>query len=113
MPLMLVLQYIMSLNYIDTQRPLNLDLFLASFRDFRNPSILYNPKRTDMDTSVVSHPEIYISIPEFNRFDRGIDFMKNSLQFFFVPFLAVLVYCLFVGFNFLLNRCKRDIPLIS
>lgn len=45
MPLMLVLQYIMSLNYIDTQRPLNLDLFLASFADFRNPSILYNPLR--------------------------------------------------------------------
>ena len=56
MPLMFVLQTIMNLNYIDTQKPLNLDLFLASFRDFRNPSILYDPKRRDMDTSVVSHP---------------------------------------------------------
>jgi hypothetical protein len=56
MPLMLVLQYIMSLNYIDTQRPLNLDLFLASFADFRNPSILYNPLRNDMDASIFTHP---------------------------------------------------------
>lgn len=55
MPLMLVMQYIMSLNYIDTARPLNLDRFLASFADFRNPSIFYNPLRNDIDTSVVSH----------------------------------------------------------
>jgi len=43
MPLMLALQYIMSLNYLDAQMPLNLNYFLASFSDFRNPSILYNP----------------------------------------------------------------------
>lgn len=59
MPLMLVLMSIMNLNYIDTQRPLNLDLFLASFADFRNPSILYNPLRDDMDNSIFTHPNIY------------------------------------------------------
>lgn len=113
MPLMLVLQYIMSLNYIDTQRPLNLDLFLASFADFRNPSILYNPLRNNMDASIFTHPEMYTAIPVFYRFDRGIDFLRNCFQFFFVPFLSVILYCLVVGFNKLLNRCRRDIPLIS
>ena len=114
MPLMLVLMSIMNLNYIDTQRPLNLDLFLASFADFRNPSILYNPLRDDMDSSIFTHPNIYESIPTFNRFDRGIDFMKNCFQFFFIPFLAVCLYLLIVGFNKLLNKvCKKDIPLIS
>jgi len=55
MPLMLVLQYIMSLNYIDTVKPLNLEMFLKSFADFRNPSIFYNPLRNNIDTSIVSH----------------------------------------------------------
>ena len=49
MPLMLVLQYITSLNYVSSQKPLNLDLFLQSFADFKNPSILYNPVRRNMD----------------------------------------------------------------
>ncbi len=44
-PLMLAMQYIMSFNYIHTNLPLNLDYFLTSFRDFRNPSIFYNPLR--------------------------------------------------------------------
>ena len=114
MPLMLVLMSIMNLNYIDTQRPLNLNMFLASFADLRNPSILYNPVRDNMDTSIFSHPEIYRTIPAFNVFDRGIDFMKNSFQFFFVPFLAVILLLLLVGFNKIVNRvCKKDIPLIS
>ena len=40
--------------------------------------------------------------------------MKNCFQFFFVPFLAVCLYLLIVGFNKLLNKaCKKDIPLIS
>ena len=114
MPLMLTLMSIMNLNYIDTQRPLNLDLFLASFADFRNPSILYNPARDNMDNSIFSHPNAYKNIPEFNRFDRGIDFMKNTFQFFFVPFLAVVLLLLLYLFNKLLNvRCKKDIPFIS
>jgi hypothetical protein len=114
MPLMLVLMSIMNLNYIDTQRPLNLDLFLSSFADFRNPSIFYNPLRNDIDSEVFTYPNIYMSIPAFNRFDRGIDFMKNCFQFFFVPFLAVCLFFLIVGFNKLLNKvCKKDIPLIS
>ena len=45
MPLMLSLQFIMSLNYVRTTMPLNLQLFLSSFADFRNPSIFYNPLR--------------------------------------------------------------------
>ena len=49
MPLMLVLQYITSFNYVNSQKPLNLDLFLQSFTDFKNPSILYNPLRRKMD----------------------------------------------------------------
>ena len=59
MPLMLIMQYIMGHNYIDTQLPLNLDYFLASFADFRNPSILFNPERNDFDAQVVNHGEIY------------------------------------------------------
>lgn len=43
MPLMLILQFIHSLNYINTQLPVNLDEFLASFKDFKNPSILFDP----------------------------------------------------------------------
>ena len=62
---MLALQYIMSFNYIHSSLPLNLDYFLASFRDFRNPSIFYKPFRDDFDASVVNHPNIYKSIPEF------------------------------------------------
>jgi len=45
MPLMLPMQFIMSLNYVKTTMPLNLQLFLSSFADFRNPSIFYNPLR--------------------------------------------------------------------
>ena len=55
MPLMLSMQFIMSLNYIDATKPLNLDRFLASFSDFRNPSIFYNPVRNNIDNSIVSH----------------------------------------------------------
>jgi hypothetical protein len=113
MPLMLVLQYIMSLNYIDTTKPLNLDQFLASFTDFRNPSIFYNPVRNNIDNSVISHNGMYMNIQEYNRFDRGIDFMKNCFQFFFVPFLSVLLYALIVLSNKILNSFDKDIPLIS
>lgn len=56
MPLMLTMQYIMGHNYISAQLPLNLDYFLASFADFRNPSILFNPQRNDFDRQVVNHP---------------------------------------------------------
>jgi len=114
MPLMLVMQYIMSLNYIDTNKPLNLEMFLSSFSDYRNPSILYNPLRNDMDASVVSHKEMYLSIPAYNRFDRGIDFMKNCFQFFFIPILSFILFLIFVGINKILNAtCRKDIPLIS
>lgn len=113
MPLMLTMQYIMSLNYIDTTKPLNLDRFLASFADFRNPSIFYNPVRNNIDNSIVSHPNMYMNIRQYNRFDRGIDFMKNCFQFFFVPFLSVVLYALFVGVNKILNSSEKDIPFIS
>lgn len=57
---------------------------------------------------------MYTRIPFFYRFDRGLDFMKNCLQYFFVPLLSVLVYLLLIGFNKTLNVCfRRDIPLIS
>lgn len=56
MPLMLALQFVFGFNYINTQLPLNLDQFLTSFRDFRNPSILFNPQRNDFDREVVNHP---------------------------------------------------------
>lgn len=75
MPLMLAMQFVMSLNYVSTTKPLNLDLFLASFADFRNPSIFYNPVRNNIDRSVIDHKPIYLSINNYNRFDRGIDFM--------------------------------------
>lgn len=113
MPLMLALQFVMSLNYVATTRPLNLDLFLASFADFRNPSIFYNPLRNSIDRSVIDHQPLYRSINAYERFDRGIDFMENCFQFFFVPFLSVLLYALFVGLNRILNASGRDIPLIS
>lgn len=114
MPLMLVMQFIMSLNYINTVKPLNLQLFLKSFSDFRNPSIFYNPLRKSIDTSIVSHNEIYTVIPIYYIFDRGIDFMKNCFQFFFVPFLSFILFLILYGLNKLLNViCQRDIPLIS
>lgn len=57
---------------------------------------------------------MYVTIPFFNKFDRGLDFLKNCLQYFFVPFLSFLLYCLIVGFNKCLNIiCKKDIPFIS
>jgi hypothetical protein len=62
MPLMLVMQYIMSLNYIDSTKPLNLNSFLSSFADFRNPSIFYNPVRNNIDNSVVSHDGMYLNL---------------------------------------------------
>jgi len=47
-------------------------------------------------------------------FDRGIDFMKNSFQFFFVPFLACALLLLLFLINLALRKlCKRDFPLIS
>jgi hypothetical protein len=55
LPLMIALQLIMSLNYIKSNLPLNLKYFLASFRDFRNPSILFNPTRDTFDRKVLSH----------------------------------------------------------
>lgn len=55
MPLMYTLQFIMNLNYINTQNPLNLNYFLSSFADFKNPSILYNPTRRNFDNRVVNH----------------------------------------------------------
>jgi hypothetical protein len=113
MPLMLVLQYIMSLNYIDTTKPLNLDRFLASFADFRSPSIFYNPMRNSIDKAIINHPPMYLNIQPYNRFDKGIDFMENCFQFFFVPFLSTLLYALIVGINTILNTFEKDIPLIS
>lgn len=113
MPLMLVMQFIMSLNYIDAQKPLNLELFLASFADFRNPSIFYNPVRDNIDNSIVGGNKYYAKIAPFERFDRGIDFMANCFQFFFVPFLSVILYGIFLGINSILNANKRNIPLIS
>ena len=65
MPLMLIMQYIMGHNYLNSQIPLNLDGFLASFRDYRNPSILFNPERDNFDRSVVNHPEIYKKVSKF------------------------------------------------
>jgi hypothetical protein len=67
----------MSFNYIHSNLPLNLNYFLASFRDFRNPSLFYNPFRNNFDASVVNHQDIYRSITAYNEFDRGLDFMKN------------------------------------
>ena len=113
MPLMLIMQYIMGHNYIDTQLPLNLDRFLASFSDFRNPSILFNPQRNEFDQSVVNHPNIYKRISAFEEFDRGIDFMKNSFQFFFTPLLSFALLFLFILINFLVGFCGKTIPLIS
>jgi len=114
MPLMLSLQFIMSFNYLKTNMPLNLDRFLACFADFRNPSILYNPMRNDMDRSIFTHPNLYQSIPVFNEFDRGLDFMYNCFQFFFVPFLSMVLYGIIVGVNKIINcTCNRDIPFIS
>lgn len=65
LPIMLALQYIMSFNYIHSNIPLNLDYFLESFRDFRNPSLLYKPTRDQFDAQVVNHPNLYKSIDEF------------------------------------------------
>ena len=57
---------------------------------------------------------MYILLPFFNRFDRGIDFMKNCFQYLLVPFISFLVYILLIGLNKVLNICcKKDIPLIS
>lgn len=57
---------------------------------------------------------MYLVIPAYNRFDRGIDFMKNCFQFFFVPFLSVILYFLIVGLNKIINSCcQKDIPFIS
>lgn len=44
-----------------------------------------------------------MTIPHYQVFDRGIDFLKNTFQFFFVPFLSVILYGLIVGINKILN----------
>ena len=50
----------------------------------------------------------------FEEFDRGIDFMKNSFQFFFVPILSFALLFLFLLINWLINICcKRDISVVS
>jgi hypothetical protein len=41
MPLMISLQYILTHAYVSTKLPLNLDYFLRSFADYRNPSIFF------------------------------------------------------------------------
>jgi hypothetical protein len=58
-PIMSTLQYITGFNYINTNIPLNLDYFLSSFKDFRNPSILFYPQRNNFDREILSHPNIY------------------------------------------------------
>lgn len=114
LPIMLALQYIMSFNYISSNLPLNLDYFLASFRDFRNPSILYNPLRNNFDAKVVNHQNIYKSVPELEEFDRGIDFMKNCWEFFFIPILAFALLGLLFLLNLLFRKCcRRDFCMIS
>ncbi len=108
MPLMLILQYIFGHNYITSQLPLNLEYFLNSFADFRNPSILFNPQRNEFDASVVNHQEIYKRVASYEQFDRGIDFMKNSFQFFFVPLLSFALQFLLIGINFVSTQvCKK------
>ncbi len=63
---------------------------------------------------MVNHREIYSVIPFFYRFDRGLDFMKNCLQYFFVPLVSVVLYMITIGLNKVLNICSRkDIPFIS
>ena len=74
---------------------------------------MFNPERNDFDARVVNHGEIYKKVKGFNEFDRGIDFMKNSFQFFFTPLLAFGLLFLLIFFNFCLNLCNRDIPVIS
>ena len=101
MPLMLVMQYIMAHNYINTQLPLNLDLFLSSFADLRNPSILFNPQRDEFDKTVVNHSNMYKEIAAYEEYDRGIDFMKNCFQFFFTPLLSFSLIFFFIFLNFL------------
>lgn len=86
---------------------------MASFADFRNPSIFYNPVRDNIDNSIVGGNKYYAKIVPFERFDRGIDFMANCFQFFFVPFLSVILYGILLGINSILNANKRNIPLIS
>lgn len=114
MPIMLSLQYIMSFNYINAPIPLNLNSFLASFSDFRNPSLLYNPSRNDFDERVVNHPNIYKNVAGLNRFDHGLDFMKNCWEFFFIPLLAVALLGLLYLLNLLFRKCcRRDFCLIS
>jgi hypothetical protein len=115
MPLMLIMQYIMGHNYIDTQLPLNLDYFLSSFEDLRNPSILFKAERDTFDTEqVVTHGNIYKSIPAYEEFDRGIDFMKNSFQFFFVPLLSFALLLLFFIIDLLvICCCAMTFPIIS
>lgn len=114
MPLMLILQYVFGYNYISSQLPLNLDRFLTSFADFRNPSILFNPQRNEFDRKVVNHPELYKRVAAYEEFDRGIDFMKNSFQFFFVPLLSFALLFGLILLNKLINLvCKRDITIIS
>ena len=40
--------------------------------------------------------------------------MKNSFQFFFVPFLSFALLFLLLGITWILNRCaKRDLPFVS
>ena len=62
-PIMLALQYIMSFNYINSSLPLNLNYFLASFRDFRNPSLLYKADRDTFDSDIFTHGNLYKSVP--------------------------------------------------
>jgi hypothetical protein len=104
----------MSFNYIHSYLPLNLDYFLASFRDFRNPSLFYNPFRNTFDGKVVNHPNIYKSVPELEEFDHGLDFMKNCWEFFFIPILACALLFLLYLLNLIFRKCcRRDFCLIS
>ena len=79
MPVMLTMQYIFSHAYITAKMPLNLDYFLRSFQDFRNPSILFMKQRDALDHSIFpAVNSVYKVVPEYNTYDRGIDFLFND-----------------------------------
>lgn len=81
MPLMLSMQYIFAHSYLSTKLPLNLEYFLKSFKDYRNPSLLFPEARDEVDKGIFPPVNsIYKVVPEYNVHDRGIDFLHNSFQ---------------------------------
>jgi hypothetical protein len=98
MPVMLTMQYIFTHAYISSKLPLNLDYFLRSFKDYRNPSLFFMSTRDAIDRSIFpAVNSVYKVVPEYNIYDRGMDFLYNDFQFILTCLLSFALLALVYG----------------